>query len=45
MEQNVQSTRIRGTYELILIDQVSRSLERFQTEALKNGEITTGKSV
>lgn len=29
IEQNVQSTRVRGAYELILIDQMSRSLERF----------------
>jgi hypothetical protein len=43
IEQNVQGTGNKGVYELTFIEQATRPLERFATEAAKYGAITDGK--
>ena len=43
IEQNVQHTGRKGVYELIIIEQITRSFEKFEAEAEKYGSITTGK--
>ena len=43
IEQNVQSIGVKGMYELTLIEQMSRSLERFKHDAEKYAQIIKDK--
>jgi len=44
IEQNVQKTGHHGVYELTLIEQMSRSLERFKQEAERFSRVIDGKT-
>ena len=44
IEQNVQKTGTHGVYELTLIEQMSRSMERFRQEAERFSRVIDGKT-